>query len=588
MGDSEFWDAYTKYHEQNNTITVDWEQAQEDATQYRPNVTKRHLKDVQNNIRVMAARSQASLIPTPDFFGPSWDQASSDNLKKRIINDLKSSKPIVFGKDGVATTKNVDKVTLHPLLLEAKTRKAARAAVKAYAATLESDLRAAAGEQTHLLNWAHGAEHKPYVRKMLWRCQLPNGRFTKAFPTYHGLGDDLTDHQREQRGNDMPVRNAPPEIQEVFLQSLLALAKKEGYSSITEYVTACDGVIYHFTINYMGSHTIEHVDEFMGDGPARLIWNITAHGQGLVYFTEHAKSKKNRLPLFGVFQGPGDCVGFSGKVRTESLHGVLKEGPICILPTTVEALTKDWHDDIRIVLTIRVGELSEGEKEAWHNRWASDYELPNPYKPQTTPTDKKQTNTTSPPPPLSDQETDAPQETTTPHEDIQPSQIGRTRTRAKRNNHKITPDTTPKPSPPKKKQTKTKSNKKNTTTTTQIHPRGYAPTHITNVYPHFEEVQNWQRNPQDNEVYANLKSGVRLELRLPTAPGDLVTITILAVGTMNNNSEKYRVAVVRMRNGATEEEEGEEQLEMLQTTAFPDLDRVKVYTHAHTHIHTHT
>ena len=86
------------------------------------------------------------------------------------------------------------------------------------------------------------------------------------------------------------VQQANTQIQALFDCMLASIAHRAGYKTPTEYVAKeLGGVVYHFTLSFMGGHTLEHMDEYIGDGPGRWIYNLTLQGAGLLYFVEDQK-----------------------------------------------------------------------------------------------------------------------------------------------------------------------------------------------------------------------------------------------------------------------------------------------------------
>ena len=76
-------------------------------------------------------------------------------------------------------------------------------------------------------------------------------------------------------------------MQEIFNHMLKRVALRSGYASAENYVSKeLGGVVYHFTLNFMGGHTLEHCDEINADGPGRWIFNLSLQGAGLLYFVE--------------------------------------------------------------------------------------------------------------------------------------------------------------------------------------------------------------------------------------------------------------------------------------------------------------
>ena len=173
-----------------------------------------------------------------------------------------------------------------------------------------------------------------------------------------------------QEDQEKMIPEAPPEFQLMFDNILNMLALRSGFENSAAWIQdeeECGGVVYHFTLNFMGAHTFFHNDEFIADGPGSTIHNLALQQSGLLTF------------LFGremscVLQQPGDCISFSNKARTEWQHGVFRGGSVAKLP-----LLEGCHADMRIVATIRVKDLTEVEQKEWYNENADAYGIANPF-----------------------------------------------------------------------------------------------------------------------------------------------------------------------------------------------------------------
>ena len=186
--------------------------------------------------------------------------------------------------------------------------------------------------------------------------RLPGHKATtwsSAFPQYCGLSADISTEQKAAHGPSMHIREAPHEIQEIFDSMLFGLARRSGYDSSAKFVEAVGGGrVFHFTLNFMGTHTLFHTDEFTADGPGSRIYNLALQGMGLFYLIEGGG--QTCVPC-GVVQMPGDCVGFWSKARVFLQHGVFREPPCHRLPTPGEPEgSEGWEDRVRMVHTIPV------------------------------------------------------------------------------------------------------------------------------------------------------------------------------------------------------------------------------------------
>ena len=142
------------------------------------------------------------------------------------------------------------------------------------------------------------------------------------------------------------VYQASEDIQSLFDDMIKALAQRTGHRSVDDFVTKqLGGKVYDFTINFMGGHTLPHVDAPEGDGPGKYIYNLALQGEGLLYFAEQrsANLRRGAKATSAAFHAAGDCLGFSGEARLLMQHGVLRFGAVTRLPSS----KADDCDDIR-------------------------------------------------------------------------------------------------------------------------------------------------------------------------------------------------------------------------------------------------
>jgi hypothetical protein len=216
--------------------------------------------------------------------------------------------------------------------------------------------------------------------------RLPDGKESTPFPAYHGLADQLTKAQRQQR-LAFVAPQAPAPIQKMFDDFLQRLAVSHGYATAKEFVAKeHGGVVYHFGINYMGAHTIHHTDEYLTDGPGHVISNLVLQGSGLLYFYEDRLRPDSKeggheddRAAYAAEQRPGDCIEFSDDARVFPMHGVVKDLPMVELPRSATRTkpafdgTPGWDENMRVVATIRGGELHDAHKLAWKDMWDPAY-----------------------------------------------------------------------------------------------------------------------------------------------------------------------------------------------------------------------
>ena len=142
------------------------------------------------------------------------------------------------------------------------------------------------------------------------------------------------------------------DIQELFTAIMTSLATRMGHKDVDDFVKEhFGGKVYDFTINYMGGHTLPHVDDPLGDGPGKYIYNLALQGAGVLYFSEQrqATMRDNAKAPSAVFHAPGDCLGFRGESRIYMKHGVLRLGDIATLPPKESTYTDLLDGTMRVV-----------------------------------------------------------------------------------------------------------------------------------------------------------------------------------------------------------------------------------------------
>ena len=182
----------------------------------------------------------------------------------------------------------------------------------------------------------------------------------------HGLDDDLTEAERKVR-NEQTIPDAPEDVQLSFEKLLGALSARNGFHSAGEYVTTVlKNKMFHFTYNYLGDHTMLHNDEWLGDAPGWYVSNTALSLGGLLLFTGSEASETEQTS--GVWHAEGDMAVFSGDLRTRALHTVIKYAPVV---QVTDALT-----DVRIVATIRGGEVPVEKQASWYDLLESGVTTP--------------------------------------------------------------------------------------------------------------------------------------------------------------------------------------------------------------------
>jgi hypothetical protein len=91
------------------------------------------------------------------------------------------------------------------------------------------------------------------------------------------------------------------------------------------------------------------------------------------------EGKEDDKGAYAVEHRPGDCIEFSDDARIYPMHGVVKELPMVVLPRNATRGkpsfdgTTGWKKEIRIVVTIRAGDLDSAQKQAWKDMWEPAY-----------------------------------------------------------------------------------------------------------------------------------------------------------------------------------------------------------------------
>ena len=389
-----------------------------------------------------------------------------------------------------------------------------------------------------------------------------------AFPAYYGVADTLSDEEKAARGPGMHVAVAPPLIQELFNLNLRQIALRTGYKDAAHYVKeGLDGVVYHYTLNFMGGHTIVHTDEPKNDGPGWWIWNLVLQISGLLYFLDHwERANGVQLPMSAVWQETGDCVGFSGDARIYMGHGVLREMGTLRLPGTKEELGDDpsWRQRARMVSTIRGGLLPPEREKQWDKHHEVHYGL------VESPLPKK----------------GAPRKT----KKVAKMKIKVEAPRASPRLANVTTTTT----------TPTTSSSAASAPTisgalvpaSQAHlPQIGAVLNVTNQTYGTCTVLGVCSNFVVTNVVSprkaiTLQAGTQFKVRLLPLDDRVTVVDVLLVGEIyaGNAGSKYRAAVVKCKRGNG----GWGGLETLEATAFPIASHCEVVTHTTEHIGKHT
>jgi hypothetical protein len=163
------------------------------------------------------------------------------------------------------------------------------------------------------------------------------------------------------------------------------LAARGGWKDPAEYVAGqFGGVVYDFTLNFLGGHTVNHCDEPNADGPGMWIFNLALQGGGLLFFKQDEARPDESwydAPAAAVMHREGDCIGFTDDARLLMHHAVLKDLPFKQLPTvaTIMASGSQAMDmkgncaDIRVLASIRGGLVSPKAAGRWWDQFGKTY-----------------------------------------------------------------------------------------------------------------------------------------------------------------------------------------------------------------------
>ena len=293
------------------------------------------------------------------FWGPNWVGATTSlrNYKRNMENKLKHLTPIGFLDQGEAEVTDVFPGTIKfmPHMLQDASGSVVKVVKEAYETRCK---------RKQLKNWSDEVKQEGYMQKLLYKVTVAalKSKISRDFP----------DAQYEGK-NEI----APPAIQKLFDQVLANAA--ECYNvSVEDFVNVnMGGVIYDFTLNYFKGHTMEHSDEPDNHGPGAWVGNVYVQGEGMLHFGDNdripRRAGKPHRHMSGVWQKPGDCVAFSGEARVIMAHGVLMDIPAVVttLPLSEQELDKDpeWFETVRIVATVRGGELTQAQVDEWKEVW---------------------------------------------------------------------------------------------------------------------------------------------------------------------------------------------------------------------------
>jgi hypothetical protein len=214
--------------------------------------------------------------------------------------------------------------------------------------------------------------------------RLPDGTWSTPFPKSYGHGDDLTKAEKKERDARARVE-APRDIQEIFDIMLQQLAARGGWKSSAEYVAgAFGGVVYDFTLNYLGGHTVNHSDEPNADGPGMWIFNLALMGNGLLFFKQDEMRPDGSwpdMPAAAVYHREGDCIGFTDDARLLMHHAVIKQLPFKELPSistlvcagdSAMSMSANY-ENMRVLASIRGGLVGPKAMGDWWDQFGTSY-----------------------------------------------------------------------------------------------------------------------------------------------------------------------------------------------------------------------
>jgi hypothetical protein len=415
--------------------------------------------------------------------------------------------------------------------------------------------------------WVHEYTHQPNIPSQV---ALPGG------------GHSTPIHDDAATTESLRILVAPKDIQDLFDLQLQQIAIRCGYKTAENYLTlALGGVMYDFTLTFHSGHTIHARPGFTTGLLGWQVWDLELNAHALVYYLEEARPSGTQLPMTGVVQGPGDCMGRTEEARIRVSNGA-------ILPNPPSADTKQ----MRIVATMQGGLPPIKVKPALRPSSSSSATYTGEGSihggPGTSPsTAKSQSTLTSSSPSTSSSSSSVPVLV------------------------KLEPLPAPTAAGPKKQPKRASSRrptKKAASSTsdqgesggvmvqvaygglpqvgeTLFHGLGrqskYQPTKVRSLYFNFVEVDALQPTDSSDAAAIRVQNGTAFNVKLPPLDDRVINVRVLAVGEIRGKQEsstKYRAAILQ-RKCAFDTSWGP--LETLDASALPDEAHCEVRTHTH-------
>ena len=323
-------------------------------------------------------KSKAKHQINTKFFGPTINDWDLD--AKEFYADMTNKLEIIKFEGTNPEATNLGGVRYFPSLLGPQADKHRQKVLEEYKYLVQADMLQGWGEDCDA-DGKPAAELFKYLQKQIYQVRLPDGKYSLPFLKYvpSDVLEKMTPQKSAAWGPERPIDLAPTSVQKLFNHMLEALAIKAGFvdadnsTNVLRFYQAkkeeggLGGSVYHFTLNFMGSHTLPHVDDLYGTGPGDVIYNMGLQQGGMLYFLHEPQyTSKNKgepeAAMLGIYHPAGDCVAFTGDPRYVFQHGVWRNGDIHLLPTKDKCEGKDWGRHIRLVATMRTGSITKANQ----------------------------------------------------------------------------------------------------------------------------------------------------------------------------------------------------------------------------------
>ena len=246
------------------------------------------------------------------------------------------------------------------------------------------------------MNWAHDPECSKYMKKLVFHgdivgfttTSLPRlqGRTEKDWSSLRG-GPTLTEQRRKlviniDRKHDGPYMHGNrSKAKKMTGKSETTCKEGAFFKCIIELVRAKlpphlhkhTKLMYDISVLINGTLSPDHVDELDGDGVGHLIVNIYLWGDGLFIFTE--ESGNIDLPIMGTYVGPNHYTMFTGGLRYQATHQVLRWQS---KPYPLDMLRKTPKEEWRMALTLRFGKSSAKDTDIYNKAFGIQFDRERP------------------------------------------------------------------------------------------------------------------------------------------------------------------------------------------------------------------